>query len=120
MFHMAHLLFAVAFPFKAKNFMSEHSKKAHVIEVIVVLVLASLPGVIVLSTSNYQFDRFPPYLCWPSIHIFFYTFMFPFSIYATIDIAMLFTAFLFIRKVCKFNVLYTLACMYNYFMLRVS
>jgi len=98
---MAHLLFAVAFPFKAKNFMSEHSKKAHVVEVVVVLVLASLPGAIVLSTSKYQFDRFPPFVCWPNIHVFFYTLIFPYSICAMVGIAMLFTAFLFIRQVRK-------------------
>jgi len=104
---MAHLLFAVAFPFKAKKFMSEHSNKAHVVEVIVVLVLASLPGIIVLSTSNYQFDRFPPYVCWPNLHIFFYAFMFPYSICAMVGTAMLFTAFLFVCQVREFNVLYT-------------
>ena len=40
-FHLAHLLFALAFPFKAMNFMNKYSKTAHIVEVIVVLVLGS-------------------------------------------------------------------------------
>ena len=43
LFHMAHLLFALAFPFKARNFMSEYSKIAHITELILVFVLSALP-----------------------------------------------------------------------------
>ena len=103
---MAHLLFILAFPFKAKNFMSKYSKIAHIVEVIVVFVFSVTPGTVVFGISKYQFDRFPPFLCYPSITIFFYTFTLPLQICATIGLAMLFSAFLFLRRVSKF---------YNYF-----
>jgi len=97
LFHMAHLLFALTFPYKAKNFMSEYSKIAHIAEVVIALVLGVLPGTIVLSTSNYQIDRFPPDMCFPSVRIIFHTFTLPVAIYATIDLALLFTIFLLLR-----------------------
>ena len=79
--------------------MSEYSKIAHITEVIVVIVLGVFPGVIVLSTSKYQIDRFPPDACYPSVDLSFYTFAFPIAIYSTIGLAMLFTEFLILRTV---------------------
>ena len=102
--HMAHLLFILAFPLKAKNFMSKYSKIAHIVEVVVVLIVSGLPGVIVLSISKYQFDRFPPTICYPNINVFFYTFTMPLQICATIKLAMLFSAFSYLRQVCKFDI----------------
>lgn len=99
LFHVAHLLFALAFPFKARNFISEYSKIAHILEVIVVFALGLLPGTVVLSTSKYQIDRFPPDTCYPSVEILFHTFVLPVIIYATIGLAMLFTVFSILRRV---------------------
>ena len=96
---MAHLLFALAFPFKARNFMNEYSKIAHIVEVIVVFALGILPGVVVLSTSKYQIDRFPPDTCYPSVELLFYTYTLPIIIYITIGLAMLFTVFSILRRV---------------------
>ena len=99
LFHMAHLLFALAFPFKARNFMSEYSKIAHITELILVFVLSVLPGIVVLTTSKYQIDHFPPDVCYPSVDIIFHTLMLPFAIYATIVLALLFTVFTILRRV---------------------
>ena len=71
--------------------MNKYSKTAYIVEVIAVLVLGCLPGIIVLSTSKYQIGRFPPDTCFPSTDIIFHTFKFPFLIYATLILAMLFT-----------------------------
>ena len=79
--------------------MNKYSKNAHIVEVIVVLMLGCLPGIIVLSTSKYQIGRFPPDTCFPSTDIIFHTFKFPFLIYATLILAMLFTVFLILHRV---------------------
>ena len=79
--------------------MSEYSKIAHITELIVVLVLSALPGIIVLTTSKYQIDRFPPDVCYPSVDLFFHTLMLPIAICATIGLAMLFTVFTILRRV---------------------
>ena len=81
---------------------------AHVVEVIVVLVLGLLPGIIVLSTTKYQIDRFPPDTCYPNIEIMFHSFILPVIIYATIELAMLFTVFSVLRQVsekCSYSML---------------
>lgn len=103
---MAHLLFILAFPLKAKNFMRKHSKIAHIVEIAVVLVVGIVPGIIALSISGYQFDRFPSNICYPDISVFFYTFTLPLEICSTIGLAMLFASFSYLRQVCKFNVSY--------------
>ena len=79
--------------------MSEYSKIAHITELIVVFVLNALPGIVVLTTSKYQIDRFPPDVCYPSVDTFFHTFMLPIAIYSTIGPAMLFTVFTILRRV---------------------
>ena len=79
--------------------MNKYSKTAHIVEVIAVLVLGCLPGIIVLSTSNYQIGRFPPDTCFPSNDIIFHTFQFPFMIYATTILAMLFIVYSILRRV---------------------
>ena len=79
--------------------MSEYSKIAHITELIVVIVLSALPGIVVLTTSKYQIDRFPPDVCYPSVDILFHTLMLPIAIYATIGLAMLFTVFTILRRV---------------------
>ena len=79
--------------------MSEYSKIAHITELILVLVLSVLPGIVVLTTSKYQIDHFPPDVCYPSVDIMFYTLMLPMAIYATICLAMLFTVFTILRRV---------------------
>ena len=114
---MAHLLFALAFPFKARIFMSEYSKIAHITVVIVVIVLGIFPGVIVLSTSNYQIYRFPPDACYPSVELIFHTFGLPVAIYSTIALAMLFTVFTILRRVSatssgNYTSIYICTCMH--------
>ena len=79
--------------------MSEYSKIIHITELILVFVLSALPGIVVLTTSKYQIDQFPPDVCYPSVDIIFYTLMLPIAIYATIDLALLFTVFTILRRV---------------------
>ena len=102
---MAHLLCALIFPFKAKNFMSDYSKTAHMVELTVVLVLGISLTAIVYGTSigEYQFGIFPPFVCAAGINVSFYTFALPLQIYATIGMAMLILAFSFVHRVRKFN-----------------
>ena len=98
--HLAHLFFALAFPFKAKKFMNEHGKTAHIIEMIIIIVLASVPGAVIIGTTQYQIDRFPPDLCIPSDPaVFFYTFSLAVSIGSTIGLAMLCATFAVLRRV---------------------
>ena len=98
--HLAHLFFALAFPFKAKKFTSNHGRTVHIVEVTVIIVLGSLPGVIVLSISHYRFDRLPPDLCIPDDPtVFFYCFSLIVAIGSTIGLAMLFSTFIIIRRV---------------------
>lgn len=100
LFHLAHLLFALAFPFKAKKFMSDYGRIAHIVEVITVIALGSLPGAIIIGTSQYQIDRFPPDLCVPDDPtIFFYTYSLAVAIGSTIGLIMLFTSFTILRRV---------------------
>jgi len=100
LFHLAHLFFGLAFPFKYRNFMNNYAKTAHIVEVTVIMVLGSVPGTVIIGTSKYQFDRFPPDLCVPSNpRVFFYTFSVAFAIGATVGLAMLFTSFTILRQV---------------------
>ena len=79
--------------------MSEYSKIAHITELILVLVLSAFPGIVVLTTSKYQIDQFPPDVCYPSVDIIFYTLTLPIAIYVTIGLAMLFTVFTILHRV---------------------
>ena len=98
--HLGHLLFALAFPLKAKLFLENHARKCHVMEVTILLALGSLPGAIIAGTSSYQINRFPPDVCVPvDLNVFFYTFTFPIAIGATIGLSMLLTTFCILRRV---------------------
>lgn len=100
LFHLAHLFFSLAFPFKAKQFMSDYGKIAHIVEVIVVILLCTLPGAIIIGTSQYRIDRYPPDICVPSDpNVFFYSFSLTIAIGSTIGLAMLFTTFTVLRRV---------------------
>lgn len=108
--HLAHLFFALAFPFRAKKFMNEHGKTAHIIEVIIVIVLACAPGAAIIGTIQYQIDRFPPDVCIPSDpDVFFYTFSLAVSIGSTIGLAMLCATFAALRIV---SAVYAYICNY--------
>jgi len=80
--------------------MQDHSTTCHVIEIIIVLVLGSLPGAVITGTSKYQVSTFPPALCVPAdLSIFFHSFELPVAIGATIGLSMSFTAFWILRRV---------------------
>ena len=80
--------------------MSNYGKTAHIVEVIVVVVLASLPGAVIIGTVQYQIDRFPPDVCIPSESaVFFYTFSLAVSIGSTIGLGMLCATFAVLRRV---------------------
>lgn len=100
LFHLSHLLFALAFPIKAKNFMMDHSTTCHITEVIIILVLGSLPGAIIVGTSKYHINSFPPEFCIPgNLSVFFHSFELPVAIGATVGLSMSFTAFWILRRV---------------------
>ena len=89
--------------------MAGHSRTAHVVEMIIILVLGVLPSVITVSISGYRFIEFLPYayVCTSNDRdVFFYTFMLPIIICATIGLPMLYTTFWILRRV---SVYYTLA-----------
>lgn len=109
---MAHVFFSLAFPFKTKKFLSKYSKIVHIVEVIVVLVSGILPGAIVLLVSKYQFDKFPPSVCYPNISVFFYAFILPLEIYATICMALLFAIFALLLQVSLICLFLTCTCMH--------
>ena len=87
--------------------MTDHTRIAHVIEMTIIIILGSLPGIVILSISKYQIESFLPYLCVPgSRDVFFYTFTLPIVIGATIGLTMLFTAFWILRRVSNTHLLY--------------
>ena len=87
--------------------MTDHTRIAHVVEMTIIIILGSLPGIVILSVFEYQIDSFLPYLCVPgSIDIFFYTLMLPIVIGATVGLTMLFTAFWILRRVSNTHLLY--------------
>ena len=100
LFHLGHLLYAIAFPLKAKLFMIDYARAAHLIEMVTLIVLGIIPGTIIVSISEYQFDGFLPHLCVPgSRDVFFYTLTLTIEIGATIGLSMLFIAFWILRQV---------------------
>ena len=108
LFHLGHLLFAIAFPLKAKSFMTDHTRIAHVVEMTIIIILGSLPGIVILSVSKYQIKSFLPYLCVPgSRDVFFYTLTLPIVIGATVGLTMLLTAFWILRRVSNTYLQYT-------------
>ena len=98
--HLSYLLFSLKYPFKVKELMkSTHLRNIHVVEVVITLVCALLPGIIIVSTSGYQHFGFPP-LCVHKIpEVLFYTFIFPISIGATVGLSMLLLSIVILRKV---------------------
>ena len=100
LFHLGHLLYAIAFPLKAKLFMIDYARIAHLVEMIIIIVLGAIPGIIIVSTSEYQFDGFLPHLCIPGNRdVFFYTLTLTIEIGATIGLSMLFIAFWILHQV---------------------
>ena len=84
--------------------MSNYGKIVQIVEVIVVILLGTLPGAVVLSISHYRIDRFPPDMCIPSDPtVFFYTFSLIVAIASTIGLAMLFSTFTILRRVSNYN-----------------
>ena len=80
--------------------MQEYTTAFHTTEVILVLILGSLPGAVIAGTSNYQINRFPPDLCTAAnLNIFFHTFVLPIAICTTLGLIMSFTAFWILRRV---------------------
>ena len=100
LFHLGHLLFSLACPFKAKKFIDEYHRITHIVEVIIAMSLGLLPGAVIIGTSKYQISSFPPDLCVPgNSSVFFYTYSLTVSIGSTIGLGMLFTAFSVLRRV---------------------
>ena len=87
--------------------MEEHSKVSHILEVITVLTLGSLAGAVIVGTSEYQINRFPPDLCVPTNpSVFFHSFALPIAIGASIGLCMLFTTFWILRRVSNCFMIY--------------
>ena len=104
LFHLAHLFFAIAFPLKAKHFMTDYSRVAHAVEMTIIIVLGLIPSTVIVSTIEYQIDGFLPDFCVPnSRDVLFYTMLLPIVISATIGLTMLFTAFFILRRVSGYT-----------------
>ena len=97
--------------------MADHSRTAHVIEMIIILVLGVLPSVITVNISGYRFSEFLPYayVCTSNDRdVFFYTFVLPIIICATICLPMLYTTFWILRRVSMYYTLaHVCACVYK-------
>lgn len=101
LFHLFHLFHSLAYPFKSENFMkSTHTKRnVHIIEVFITLICGLLPSFVIVGTSGYQYSGYPPYCTFKTPKVFFYTFIFPISIAATIGLCMLLFSLWILRKV---------------------
>jgi len=80
----------------------------HVLEIIILLLLGSLPGAVIAGTSKYQVNTFPPTLCVPAnLSVFFHSFDLPVAIGATIGLSMSFTAFWILRRVSYYMYIFS-------------
>ena len=62
--YIFHLLLKIVFPvWSMVRYNSPHSTKIHIIEVISVFIVGTLPYVVIAATSNYTITSFPPVSC---------------------------------------------------------
>jgi len=77
---------------------AKYRRKFHIIEVFITLVFGFLPGVIIVSTSGYQYSGFPPVCANEIPELVFYTLIFPISIGAAFGLCMLLVSIVILRK----------------------
>ena len=93
------------FPLRSQHLIKSKQlrRSVHLIEVLVVLLCGLLPGVIIISTSGYQYIGFPP-VCTNEIpEVLFYTLIFPISIEAIFGLCMLLISLWILHKVRSYN-----------------
>ena len=62
--YIFHLSLKLLYPLKsAKLDRSNHSKRIHIIEIFVVLIIGTVPYIVFAATSKYEIVRFQPILC---------------------------------------------------------
>ena len=73
--YIFHLALKLLYPLKsAKLDRSEHSKKIHIMEVVVVLTIGTTPYIVFAATSKYEVVRLPPIFCgYNTTYLFFAT-----------------------------------------------
>ena len=100
-FHMSHLLHSLLQPYKAQILMNsvKFRRRAHIIEVMVVLTCGMGPGIVLVSTSGYSYSGFPPACNISNPAALFYTFILPISIGSTAVLCILLTSVWILHKV---------------------
>ena len=76
--HLMHLFVKIAFPIWSRKF---HNKRTnfiiHTAEVTGAIVLCGIAPAVFISTSEYNFQQFPPFICFPTKSVGFYTMCLP-------------------------------------------
>ena len=109
-FHTLHLFSSMAFPFKSKKLWQSKSFKwkAHVAELVAIVIYGLIPNVIIIFVGQYVFPGFP-LLCVPNIWSFASFFLISNALVSIIGLTLLFLTLWIIRQVCMIAVL----CMYS-------
>jgi len=91
----------MAFPFKAQKLMqsARFRRISHITEVLLVIAFASVPSIIVLSTSGYSYAGFPPTCNVSDPDLLFYTFTLPYALISTYGLCALLATLWILRKV---------------------
>ena len=62
--YVCHLALRMLFPLKsAKLFNSDYSRAIYIAEILLVLLIATIPSIVSAGLSNYKINTFPPTMC---------------------------------------------------------
>ena len=62
--YACHLALRMLFPFKsAKLFNSDYSRAIYIAEILIVLIIATIPSIVSAGLSKYKISTFPPTMC---------------------------------------------------------
>lgn len=76
--HLIHLFLRIVFPIWSRKLNKKRTKIImHVTEVTGATILCGITPVAFISTSEYNFQRFPPFICFPTKSVSFYSICLP-------------------------------------------
>ena len=76
--HLIHLFLRIAFPIWSRKLNNKNRKMAiHVAEVAGASILCGITPVMFISMSEYNIQQFPPFICFPSRSVSFYSICLP-------------------------------------------
>ena len=104
--HLIHLFIKLAFPIWSRKLNIKRRKNVlHVTEVTGATILCGVTPVIFISTSQYTFQQFPPFICFPTRSVSFYSMCLPLCIMVGTGVILTIIMFWILHEVSNLLVL---------------